>query len=65
MGCYRTIEEIIKWINLSSEEKEAIIRKIKNRKNKALKSRTPVNAVWLVSSARILKLNKRDNTIVN
>ena len=30
-GCFRTIDEIIRWANLSTEEKEKILQKIKTR----------------------------------
>jgi uncharacterized protein len=30
-GCFRTIDEIIRWTNLSKEEKESILQKIKTR----------------------------------
>lgn len=31
-GCFRTIEEIISWSNISSEEKRQIIEKVQSRK---------------------------------
>jgi len=31
-GCLRTIDEIISWTNISSEEKRQIIEKVQNRK---------------------------------
>jgi predicted Fe-S protein YdhL (DUF1289 family) len=47
MGCYRSIDEIVKWINLSAKGKETLARKIEIRRIKALKKRISVNAVWL------------------
>jgi len=31
MGCFRTIDEIIKWINFSDEERKEIMLKIQIR----------------------------------
>jgi hypothetical protein len=35
-GCFRTIEEIIKWINLTTEEKNTIMKKAEKRRTNAL-----------------------------
>lgn len=32
MGCFRTIKEIIEWLNLSNLERDEIIKKIELRK---------------------------------
>jgi len=34
-SCFRTIDEIIKWINLTTEEKNIIMKKAEKRKNNA------------------------------
>lgn len=31
-GCFRTIDEIISWANISSEEKRQILVKVRHRK---------------------------------
>ena len=47
MGCYRSIDEIVKWINLSEIEKEVIVKKLEKRRIRALKNSRIENAVWL------------------
>ncbi len=34
MGCYRTVEEVREWYNLSNEEKQKILDAIEKRKPK-------------------------------
>lgn len=34
MGCFRTIDEIIKWQSLDKNDKETIYKNIEQRKNK-------------------------------
>jgi len=31
-GCFRTIDEIVSWANISSEEKRQILEKVQHRK---------------------------------
>lgn len=47
MGCYRTINEITKWINLTDDEKKEIMKKIEKRKRDIIKNRESSYAVWL------------------
>jgi len=47
MGCYRTIDEIVKWVNLSEEGKETILKKTEKRRSVEYKSRSTENAVWI------------------
>jgi predicted Fe-S protein YdhL (DUF1289 family) len=63
MGCYRSIDEIVKWINLSETEKVIITRKIEKRRIKALKNRSIVNAVWIGQKTETVKLNAERSTL--
>jgi predicted Fe-S protein YdhL (DUF1289 family) len=63
MGCYRSIDEIVKWINLSETEKVIITRKIEKRRIKALKNRSSVNAVWIGQKSETVELNADRSTL--
>jgi len=63
MGCYRSIDEIVKWINLSETEKVIMTRKIEKRRVKALKNRSSVNAVWIGLNSEAVKLNAERTTL--
>jgi predicted Fe-S protein YdhL (DUF1289 family) len=63
MGCYRSIDEIVKWINLSETEKVIITRKIEKRRIKALKNRSIINAVWIGQKSETVNLNADRSTL--